>query len=343
VKRLGVLFAVLVVVSCSAGPERSLVVASIADDALVPLVENAATRLVELKEATSRFCAEPSEESLLAAQDAWVAAEDAWERSEVTAYFGPATMLRTESKVDFEPADIAGIDELLASDAVIDFDFVDNRTAASNRGLGAVEYLIFRALDETSAERPCELATSASAVAASAAEETGKAWTEGDEAFRATFTETMTANDALADVVGAQHEILKRVTLFELGRALGVTAPEPDVTALVEGKAGRGVDRLLSQLAGIDDTLHAGGDSSLIELIRSRSGDAAEEIQALLDGAMAGLDSLDGPLSEVVDGDPTTMDEVLDDLSRLRDLIEVDVVSRLDLTLGFSDSDGDTG
>jgi hypothetical protein len=34
---------------------------------------------------------------------------------------------------------------------------------------------------------------------------------------------------------------------------------------------------------------------------------------------------------------------VLHDLSALRDLIHVDVVSLLDLTLGFSDSDGDSG
>lgn len=343
-RRAGTLLLVaLVVASCSTGPERSSVVDRIADDALVPLVEEAAASLATLEESTEQFCAEPSEERLATAQDAWADADDAWERSEVSAYYGPATMLRTESKVDFEPVDTTGIDELLISDAVIDFDYVDNRSAASRRGLGAVEYLIFRPFGEAADERRCELVTSASAVAAAAAEETATAWTEGDDAFRSTFTGTMTSNDALADVVGAQHEILKRVTLFELGKALGVTAPEPDATALVEGAAEHGVHRLLAQLAGVEVTLTAGGETSLIELIRSRSDDVAAGIESSLEEAISKLETLDGSLATAVETDAATMNEILVDLSRLRDLTEVDVVSLLDLTLGFSDSDGDTG
>jgi predicted lipoprotein len=343
VKRAGVgLLVALTVVSCSTGPERSLVVTNIADEALIPLVEDAATHLGALEDAIGRFCAQPDDESLALAREAWADADDAWERSEVTVYYGPAPMLRTESKVDFEPVDVDGIEELLASDSVIDFDYVDNRSSANRRGLGAVEYLIFAPLETAAHERRCELASSASAVAAAAAAEVQTGWTEGD-AYRSIFTGTMSSNDALSDVVGAQHEILKRMTLFELGRAMGVTAPEPDATALVEGAAGHGVDRLLSQLVGVEDTFEAGGEASLLELIRSRSTDVADEIETLLGEMTTRLESLSGPLSETVDRDPTTMNEILDDSSRLRDVIEVDVVSLLDLTLGFSDSDGDTG
>jgi predicted lipoprotein len=293
--------------------------------------------------AVDAFCESPSDTGLTRAQESWVEAKRAWERSEISVYYGPATMLRTKSKVDFEPISPAGIDDLVASDTVIDFDYVDNRSAASRRGLGAVEYALYRPLAEAGDPRLCELTVSASAVAAAATEELREAWSGGTDPFRRTFTTTMTANDALSDVVGAQHETLTRQTLFELGAALGVTAADPDPSALVEGPAQMGVNRLLAQLDGIEETMSAGGDTSLIELIRSRSADVAETIETTLANGIAGLESVDGPLSAAVTEDPRLMNEVLDDLSRLRDTINVDVVSLLDLTLGFSDSDGDTG
>lgn len=337
------LLAALFLVSCSSGPDRSAVVAAIGDDALVPLIEEATGRIAELDEAIAAFCNEPTQESLSAAQDAWAKAKDAWESSEIAVYFGPATTLQTEWRVDFEPVSSAGIDELLASDTVIDFDYVDTRLASSRRGLGAVEYAIFRPLEEAEEERLCQLAASASAVAAAASQESYLAWIDGSDAFLPIFTGTMTSNDALTDVVGAQYETLKHQTLSELGRALGVTAAEPDPGALVEGPAERGVIRLLAQLAGIEATLTAGGETSLLELISSRSEDVAVEIGSSLEDAVASLEAIEGSLAAAVENDPQTMNEVLDRLSRLRDLIEVDVVSLLDLTLGISDSDSDTG
>ncbi len=342
----GALALILVLVSCSSGPDRSDVVTAIAGEALVPLVTSAADELDRLATSVEGMCSEPSSDALELVQSAWLAAKSAWERSEVTVYYGPAPMLRTESKVDFEPVSPDGIEELLASDAVIDFDYVDNRSAASRRGLGAIEYLIFRPLDEAAEQRRCELAISAAQVAAAAAGEVATSWTEPDgdvEAFSVVFTEVMEANASLADVVGAQFEILNRQTLFELGEALGVTSTESHLEALAEGPAGAGVDRYLAQLGGIEDTLAAGGDASLIELIRSRSDQVAADIEERLASAIQTLETIDGTMTDAVVEEPEQMSALLDDLSALRDLIHVDVVSLLDLTLGFSDSDGDSG
>ena len=339
----------LLVVSCSAGPDRSDVVGALGDT-LTSLVSGAADDMARLAADASAFCDSPSEELLTTARASWLDAETAWEQAEVAIYYGPAPMLRTESKADFEPVSEPGIDELLSSETVIDFDYVDNRSAASRRGLGAVEYTLFRPLGEASDPRVCELTVAASAVASAATAELENAWTvggeDGDEAFAEEFVDVMDSNDALADVVGAQYEILERQTLSELGVALGVTAPQPDLMALPEGASETGADRYLAQLAGIDTTLHAGGDSSLIELIRSRSSDVADGIEEAIDSATSTLESMKGAaggMRGAVVSSPDAMSALLDDLTALRDLIEVDVVSLLDLTLGFSDSDGDTG
>lgn len=349
-RRLGILVLLLpTLLSCSTGPDRSDVVTSLARSALMPLISNAADEVDQLASDVSSFCQEPSTDSLATAQASWAEAETTWKQAEVTIYYGPAPMLRTVSKVDFEPVSEAGIDELLASDAVIDFDYVDNRSAASRRGLGAVEYLLFRPVEDAADARSCELATTSSAVAAASARVMLDAWTEGmdgGEPFGSVFTTTMTSNDALADVVGAQYEILKRLTLSELGKALGVTAQEPDLLAIPEGAAEQGPDRYLAQVAGVEMTLRAGGESSLLELIRSRSDEVAGQIEMRLDSAVGALRPLvgnEGGMVAAVESSPERIGELLDDLSALRDLIHVDVVSLLDLTLGFSDADGDTG
>jgi predicted lipoprotein len=180
-------------------------------------------------------------------------------------------------------------------------------------------------------------------VAADAAVAMERAWTEGSESFNVVFTITMESNASLADVVAAQFEILNRETLFELGAALGVTSPEPALQAIQEGPANAAIDRYLGQLQGISDTLSVGGEASLIELIRSRSDDVATQIETRLASAVAGLESVSGSMTQAILGEPDLMMGVLHDLSALRDLIHVDVVSLLDLTLGFSDSDGDSG
>lgn len=341
------LVSLVAVAACSASPDRSEVVSVVTSDALLPAIDEAVIELAALDDVVAAFCADPSELNLASARDGWRRAKDAWESSEVTVFYGPAPMLRTESKVDFEPVSPEGIEELLASNAVIDSDYVDNRSAASRRGLGTIEYLIFAPLESAAEPRRCQLASASASVAAAAADAMQVAWVEqgleGAETYQVVFTEIMEANSSLADVVGAQFEILNRQTLFELGKALGVTAPEADLAAIPEGPAGAGVDRYLAQLTGIQNSLRAGGDSSLIELIRSRSDEVAADLEAHLDSAVSGLEGIDGPMVAAVEEQPEMMTSILEDLTAARDLLHVDIVSLLDLTLGFSDSDGDSG
>ena len=338
---------VLLLAACAgAGPDQSAVVDALADQGLVPQLGAASADLDELAGAVAAFCSERDAASLAAARDAWARAKSSWEAAELAVYYGPATMLSTLSKVDYTPISPEGIEELLGSETPIDYDYIDNRSASTRRGLGGVEYVLFASDDVAGADRSCEYLVAASSVAADAAEELAVAWTtavDGAEPFQQTFTSSMDSNDSISDVVGAYVETLKRQTLFELGMALGISSPEPNPDALPEGRARAGAAVFASQLDSIGTTLRVGDESSLIELIRSRSDDVAERIDTLVAGSSEVLDGVDGPMAEFVAEQPDAATDLYERLSELNTLFESDVVSLLDLTLGFCDSDGDSG
>lgn len=336
----------LILAACSSGPSETDVVSAMADDALVPAIHSAAGAAEELSTAATEFCRTPSAAGLEAVQESWRRAKSAWERSELTTFFGPADMLRSMSKVDYAPVIEASIDELLSSDVGIDADYIDNRAASTQRGLGAIEYAMFRELDAAADARVCSLATSASDVVAAETRALEEAWTvssDGGDPYVEAFTGTMTSNQAMGDVIGAVVETLKRQSLFELGEALGISAPDPEIEAVPEGAAGEATAGYIAQLEGIRDVLAAGDTDSLGSLIRARSEEVADRIEELLDDSLARLAALQGPMRDLIGESPDQVEAIYDNLAGLRTLFESDVVSLLDITLGFSDTDGDSG
>lgn len=346
-RKWAALVVAVTIASCAGGPSEADVVDVIGERGLVPPIEMAADDIERLMGAVSALCEMSSPARLSEARDAWIAAERSWEEAEIATFFGPATMLSTVSRVDYTPISPDGIDELLASATVIDFDYVNERSASTRRGLGAVEYVLFGPDEAASTARSCEFLTATSSVAASAAVELRDAWTmegsEGQVPFLEEFTTKMDSDDALGDLVAAYVETLKRQTLFELGAALGISSAEPELDALPEGRAGAGAIVYRAQVDSISNTAGAGGETSLIELIRSRSEEVASDIEVNLLESEEILAGIDSTMTEFVTNEPELATDLYDKLADLRTLFESDVTSLLDLTLGFSDSDGDSG
>lgn len=335
----------LVLGACASGPMDADAVLSLTDEAIVPAFEQAASDASALAASVGALCGEPNDETLHDAQEAWHTAESSWEAAEAATLFGPGDMMRTLAKVDYEPVDTEGIDEWLASDTIIDADYVDKRAPATRRGLGSVEYLLFGGLDIDTEARACDLAMAASSVIATETSNLLTAWTdsyEGAEPYRDTFVE-MPTDSAMADVILAIVDTLKRQSGFELGRALGVTAIDPQVEAVPEGPAGAGAERYRSQLEGIRSQLTAGGEESLLALLTARSEEVADRVESLLDEAMSELSTIDEPLADLIRDDPDRLKPLQATLADLVAVFEADVVSVLDITLGFSDTDGDSG
>ncbi|HEU5111883.1 MAG TPA: hypothetical protein VFU96_01120, partial [Acidimicrobiia bacterium] len=104
-----------------------------------------------------------------------------------------------------------------------------------------------------------------------------------------------------------------------------------------------GAAMYLAQLESIREALDAGGENSLGELIRARSPETADRIDDTLGRAITELGAIEGPMRDIALESPETLEPIYEDISTLRTLFESDVVSLLDITLGFSDTDGDTG
>ena len=335
----------IILTACTSGPSQSDVVAVLANQSIVPSLEESVAQLDTLHDDVTSFCAGPEPAGRAALTASWKSAKSAWEAVEAVVPFGPASILRTVSMVNYQPISEAGIDELLASDESIDADYLANRSSATRRGLGSIEYTLLGPQQE-GLESSCQLAVATAEVAAKSVAELAEAWTvahDGGPPYVQTFIEEMAPRDSMGDVVGAMVETLKQQSLFEVGVAIGVTAAEADPLAIPEGHAGFGAGRYLAQLDSIEDVLRAGGEGSLLVLIESRSGEVAAEIEATLEAARQEMLGFSEPLRSVADSSPESLEPFLSYVTTLRTLLEADVVSLLDITLGFSDSDGDTG
>jgi predicted lipoprotein len=335
----------VILAACSGGPDQAEIVTAVADEAIVPNLVAAVSGLEALDLAIGEYCSSLDSVDLDTARGAWFDAKKLWEPAQPSTFFDPGNMLRTVSKVDYSPPSPEGIERLLSSDTPIDDSYVSGNAASTQRGLGAIEYLLFSG-DAALDDRRCSLAAGAASVALAEARLLAATWQEtydGAAPFRDRFIQEMTSREALGDVVGAIIETFKRQALFEIGAATGVSAPEPRLDALEEGAAGAGAATYIAQIEGVESWLNAGGDVSLLGLIRDRSPEVAAEIETEMAEAIGELESVDGPMAAVATEDPVSLRPLFDHLNRLLSLFEADVVSLLDVSIGFSDSDGDSG
>ena len=334
------------VIACASGTGEAEVVSSITNASLLPALEVSSRGAADLKAAAGEYCANPSTANRDALAEAWEVSKAAWGHAWLTTWFGPADMLRTVSRVDYQPIDEEAIEDLLASTEPLDADYMMNQAASTQRGLGAIEYLVYGESDPGE-ERRCELLSATVEVVASEVEALEKAWSEshqGGAPFAESFAgESMPSNDALGELVSAAVETLKQQSLYQVGKAIGISASEADPAAIPEGEAGLASDFYRAQLESIQSMLDAGAPDSLGDLVEARSPEVKARIDEHVEGAFAELDGIKGPMREIAADAPDDLAPLYEHLSDLLSAFESDVVSLLDITLGFSDTDGDTG
>ena len=347
-----VVAALAIAAGCSAGGDISDAVEGTASGYLDPAYRSATADLTSLPQAVGDACASREEASLDAARARWTATQETWKNTQA-GWFGPTTMDRYDSTIGYEPTNEEGIEQTLASDAPIDETYVREALPTTQQGLGAIEYILFS--DEPLDDRRCEYVTAVTAAVADDGAVLSEAWFESWEGgsayldrFRGTGEPAMDADEALADQVGGIVEVLKLLTLQQLGRELGITAPAPVPGAFPEGAAQYGLGSLLAQIDGVAAAYGSDPESSIAGAVGSRS----EEVDAAISGDLAaarrlvetlvseqGSFSMATALAERV----PVLEELYEILANLRRTFETDVVSLLDLALGFSDTDGDTG
>lgn len=141
---LGVL--IVLALACGSTPSASEedVLVSLTDEIVVPGYRAVAARAGVLEAALEELCSTPSDAALSEARQAWRDVRVPWMRSEAT-WFGPVMDRRSLRLVDWSTTDPERIEGMLGDRASVTEDEVRNVLSSTQRGLGAIEYLLFGA------------------------------------------------------------------------------------------------------------------------------------------------------------------------------------------------------
>jgi len=347
--RIATVLAGALLMAAGCGPEltRSEVLAELAATTIVPTYEQLAADGEALTAAVTDLCAQPSTESIGAANEALAAMRDTWSMSEAM-WVGPIEERRSWGRIDW-PIDRTEIDDLIADPTVpLDLDRLASGIAADQRGLGAVEHVLgdptepTAALDALDDERRCTYLTGIAVVIGDEAAALPVAWTVdggSGESWQETFVDPGTAsidmliNDALF--------ILEDITDRELGPALD--GAETRVDPIIEGPAGLGTKDIAGHLRGLRAVLVGPPGVAPAGVSELLGQDLADRLTTAFESAEEAVAAIEAPLRVALVERPDLVIEARAAIKQIQVIVGTEVVSRLGVTIGFSDADGDTG
>ena len=336
----------------SGAPDETETLISITDEVIVPHYEAAAGEMAELSAALVGLCAAPSDAALGAAREAWRSARTAWSRSEASAV-GPVQDRRSTGLIAWPVVESERIDALLADNASVTADVVRNEISSTQRGLGAVEYLLFAEEARSSlAADParCSYLAVVGEVAAAEAAAVLDEWqvARGGEGppykdfFTGRASSSLLPNQAVADVVRTQVFLIRDIVDMRLAGALGLRG-DADPSAIPGGAARNALPELRSQVLGMRDVYEgAEGGYGVSSLIVPLSADTDERMRAHFEASLAAISAVEGSLRGAAAARSPQALAVYEELMALQNTLSTEVVSLLGVAVGFSDADGDS-
>ena len=356
----GAILAIVAVAACTQAPppSREDVLISLTDELLVPRFQSVAEEMDGLRAALDALCANPSPDTLGAARTAWREARAPWMRSQAM-WFGPVMDRRSRTLVDWSPVDPERIEKLLAEKDSITATDVREFLASTQRGLGAIEYVLFgedervlRQLAQSDGIR-CHYLSALGDVVAEEMAGVSSDWTGGGAVtggyaayLNGTGRISLVDQEAVDEVVRTSVFLTRSVSDMKLGKALGASGGQPDPSAIPGGSGHNAVADLRNQVLGMRDVyLGADGDSGLgvSELVSGVSKDADDRMRDHFATALAAIDELEEPLPSTMLDDPAPVRVAHQRMQELQRALNTEVVSLLGVTVGFADTDGDGG
>ena len=168
----------------------------------------------------------------------------------------------------------------------------------------------------------------------------------GSAAFRDYFTgrsdSAALSSAAVADVVRTQVFLIRGIVDMRLANALGLRG-EPDFSMIPGNAADNGLDDLRHDLLGMRAVYEGVGDGlGLSDLVRPLSEETDEHMRDQFADALAAVDAVDGPLRVAAVERPNQVRGLYDRLAALQRTLSTEVVSLLGVSVGFTDTDGDS-
>ena len=351
---LGVLMALAI--GCGSGaPDEKEVLISLTDSLIVPGYEAVSDAASELRNALDNLCSGLSNSALSEAQQAWRDARAPWMRSEAT-WFGPIMDRRSVRLVDWPQTEPERIEAMLAGDAATTEDDVRNRLASTQRGLGAIEHVLFSENSPESLQDPssvrCGYLTALGRVVESESSAIFAEWKierNGLSAYDSFFTgrseSSLATDQAVAELVRTQVFQIRTIVDMRLAGALGLRDAEPDPSALPGGEGHNALSDLRNEILGMRD-MYVGheesGGSGISDIVLGLSSETDERMREHFASSLTAIDAVEPPLRMAVKERPEQVQAVYDRLSELQRTLSTEVVSLLGVSVGFSDTDGDS-
>lgn len=330
---------------------RAEVIESLTAEVILPGYEAAADSMATLKQSVDALCSTPSDAGLDAARDAWRGARQAWLRTE-SYRFGPAMDRRSISVVDWWPIDAGKIDRNLADDDEVTTERVTEFLPATQRGMSVAEYLLFEGesagLSDGSDSQRCSYLKAVSKVVSDEVAGILTDWqgTADSSGYASYFDGTgslaLIDSDAEAEVVRSLVFQVRSIANMRLGAGLGIDQ-EVDASAIPTGGADHSRDDLLSQLDSIASVYRgAEGGMGVSARVSAMSAEIDSRMLAAIESTIAAARNLDGSIIAQLEGNPAQVRAVYDNMRELQRVLNTEIVSLLGVSVGFSDTDGDS-
>lgn len=339
-------------------PSRSEVLVSATDDLIVPRFREVAQEMGLLQTSLNALCDNPTQQRLGEAREAWRNARAPWMRSQAI-WFGPIMDRRSRSYMDWAPIEPERIEKMLEKRDSVDAEYIREFLASTQRGLGAVEYVLFdddaavlRELGQPDSIR-CQYLVALGGIVAEESAGALADWT-GDNAkgisyatfFNGTASDSLLGKSALNELVRTSVFMSRTITDMRLGKALGVDGVDADPSVITGGDGNSSVADMRNQVLGMQD-VYLGGEMDagmgVSALVRGLSKETDDRMREAFVNALEAIDGLDEPLSAAIRDNPEAALEAHRALKHLQLTLSTDIVSLLDVTVGFADTDGDGG
>lgn len=340
---------------CGSGsPPRAEVLADLAEQVVVPAFEDLQARTGALADAAGRLCDDPSADRLDEARSALIEARAAWSYSEAM-WAGPVTERRSWALIDW-PISTEQIEELIADSGIeLDYERLSRRIGADQRGLGAIEYMLGSpdagpgALEALRDPRRCSYVAGVADVIADEAALLLDDWAvdfDGGGPYRRIFADP--DGMGLDSVVNDSLFLLEDMADLELYLAVWSAERDAGLDVVDEGPMGLAVSDLHWHLQGLRHMLigsgaSGGGNAGAAGLGPLLGDDLSVRLAGQFDEAARLVAALDSPLRAAVVDDPEAATAASDAVKAVQITVATEIVSRLGVTIGFSDADGDTG
>ena len=342
--------------SGAAAPSKQEVIASLTNGLILPRFRSVAEEMSNAQAALHALCSDPSLDTLADARTAWREARAEWLRSQAI-WFGPVMDRRSRSLVDWAPVDPERIEKSLSKRETVTANDVREFLGATQRGMGAIEYVLFGDDDEVLASLGemggirCQYLTALGDVAAEETAAVVADWAgDGTDSdgyagyFKGTANIALVDQQAVDEVVRTSVFITRSISDMRLGKALGATDGHPDPSAIPGGAGNNAVSDLRNQVLGMRDAYQGADDTlGISDLVRGVSPAADERMRGHFEQALAAVDGLEEPIRETIAQDPGPAQLAYQRMQELQRALNTEVVSLLGVTVGFSDSDGDGG